>query len=116
MSVRGLDCAPNANAEEAGVAQFRVPMSRDRTTPTTGAEGRNTHRCGKHGGTACEKVSATDRDSEDASLEENPCLGQETSWMGVYEQSYLERKWTVLQRYRDALQILLVVHIHIVPR
>jgi hypothetical protein len=92
MSVRGPDCAPNTNAEEAGVARLRVPMSRDRTTPTTGIEGRNTHRCGEHGGTTCEKVSATDRDSEDASSEENPCPGQETSWMGAYEQSYLERK------------------------
>jgi hypothetical protein len=105
MSVRGPDCAPNANTEEAGVARLRVPMSRDRTTPTAGAEGRNTHRCGEHGGTTCEKVSATDRDSEGASSEENPCPRQDTSWMGAYERSYLERKWTVLQRYRDALQI-----------
>jgi hypothetical protein len=107
MSVRGSYCAPNANGKEAGVARFRGPMSRDKTTPTAGAEGRNTHRCSEQYGTACKKVSATDRDSEDASSEGEPCLGQDTSWIGAYERSYLERKWTVLQRYRDALQISL---------
>jgi hypothetical protein len=105
MSIRGSYCAPNANGKEAEVARFRGPMSRDRTTPTAGTEGRNTHQCSEQCETACKKVSATNRDSEDASSEAEPCPGQDTPWIGAYEQSYLERKWIVLQRYRDALQI-----------
>jgi hypothetical protein len=60
MSVRGLYCASNVNGEKTGVARFRGLMSRNRTTPTAGVEGRNTHWCSEQCGTACKKVSATD--------------------------------------------------------
>jgi hypothetical protein len=69
MFVRGSYCAPNANGEEAEGERFRGPMSQDSTTPTTGEDGRNTHRCSKECGTACKKVSANDRDSEGVSSE-----------------------------------------------
>jgi hypothetical protein len=85
MSVRGSYCAPNANGKEAGVAQFRGPMSRNRMTPTAGVEGRNMHRCSGQCGTPCKKVSTIDRDNEDASSKGEPCPGQDTSWIGAYE-------------------------------
>jgi hypothetical protein len=80
-------------------------MLRDSTTPTAGEDGRNMHRCSEECRTTCKKVSASDRDSEGASSEAELCPGEDTSWIRAYERSYLERKWTVLQRYRDALQI-----------
>jgi hypothetical protein len=53
MSVRGSYCTPDANGKEAGVAQFKGPMSRDKMTPTGGAESGNMHRCSEQCGTAC---------------------------------------------------------------
>ena len=75
MSVRGSYCAPNANGKEAGVAQFKGPILKDRMTPTACAEGRNMHRCSEPCGTACKKVSAIDRDNDDASLKGELCPG-----------------------------------------
>jgi hypothetical protein len=91
--------------EEAEGERCKGPMSRDNRTPTTSADGGNTHRGSEQYGTTCKKVPANDWDNEGASSEAEPYLGEDTSWIGAYERSYMEKKWTILQRYRYALQL-----------
>jgi hypothetical protein len=67
-------------------------MSRVNRTPTIGTNGSNRQSGSEQRGTACKKVPVNNRDSEGAFLEAEPCPGEDKSWIGAYDQSYMEKK------------------------
>jgi hypothetical protein len=98
MLVRGSYFPSNGNGNEGeGKGErCRGPMSLDNRNPSIGAHGGNTHHGSEQCGTTCKIVPTNDRDSEGAFSNTEACPGEETSWIGAYERSYMERKWTVL--------------------
>jgi hypothetical protein len=95
----------STNGDEAEGVRSTVPLSRDTRSHSKEANLGDGHGGSEQCGAACTDVPLDLRDGTYAAWEAEASEGNDTLWIGAYEQRYIEKNWAVLQRYRDSVQV-----------